>query len=90
MQPEERGTSHLKDLTLKYKRLNMFWSLRGQKGLRDLILSMTSEFLAIYCSYLNGFKNLRNGIELTLKSLFLPQNHKNSQAAEGFAPRPPL
>ena len=39
---------------------------------------MVALILAIYSSYSYGFKNVRNVIEMALKSLFLPQNHKNN------------
>ena len=38
----------------------------------------------------NGLKNVRNVIEMALKSLFLLQNHKNHLVAGGCAPILPL
>ena len=45
---------------------------------------------AIYCSFSFGFKNVRNVIEIVLKSLFLQENLKNRAAAGGSEPQASL
>ena len=67
---------------MKYRGGGMGWA-RQFNFFSDVWIS------AIYLSCSYGFKNVRNVIEMALKLLFLPQNHKTCPAAEGSAAPPP-
>ena len=75
--PKIQAFKHVLDLT---------WKIRGQKGLGNLVLSMTSEFLVIYSKYSWDFKNVQNVIEFVLKLLFLQQNYENRSSTEALPP----
>ena len=90
MQPGGRGFRRFNPKIQAFKHvLDLIWSMKGAEGARQF--NSFSDFwsLAIYCSYSHGFKNVQNEIEMTLKLLFLLQNHQNWPAAGGSAP-PPL
>ena len=74
--PPKNKRLRVLDLTVSTKRARQFNSFN------DFWI------LAIYCNNSYGFKNVRNVIEMALKSLFLPQNDKSHPAAGGSAPRP--
>ena len=72
-----------------FKHLGLDLKPRGTEEARQFNSFNDFWILAIYCSYSYGFKNVRNVIEMALKLLFLPQNHKNRPAAGGSAPQAP-
>ena len=63
----------------------MFWtwsfSIRGAEVANQFNFFNDFWIFGIHCSYLFSFKNVRYVNEMSLKSLFLPQSHKNRPTA---------
>ena len=68
-----------------FKVLDLILSITGAEGAAQFNSFNDFWIFAIYCSYSYDCKNERKVIEMSLKSLFLPQNHKNRPAAGGSA-----